>query len=60
LLVEAVGDLEGAAVQADVLAEDEDALVALHLLLHALTEGLEVSDLRHLSPLSVHPFPFSF
>ena len=32
LLLEALRDLEGSAVDADVLTDDEDALVALHLL----------------------------
>ena len=42
-----VGHLEGAAVRADVLAEAEDARVALHLLEQALADGLEVGDLSH-------------
>src|ERR1035437_4282988 len=37
--------LEGAAVDADVLPEDEDARIAFHLLEEGLTDGLEVEDL---------------
>ena len=42
LLLEAERDLEGAAVDADVLAEDEDALVAPHLLPEAVADRLQV------------------
>ena len=41
------GDPEGAADGADVLAEDEDALVARHLLEQRLADRLEKRDLRH-------------
>src|SRR6185503_16684230 len=44
---EAVGDLERAAVGADVFAEDEDALVALHLFPHPLAQGFEERDFGH-------------
>ena len=44
---EPLGHLEGAAVHADVLAEEEDALVALHLFPQGLADGLEVGDLSH-------------
>src|SRR6266853_2968336 len=47
LLREAIGDLEGAAVEPDVLAEDEDALVALHLLPQALAQRFEECDFGH-------------
>ena len=40
------GDAEGAAVGADVLADHEDALVALHLLEHGEADGLEVGEDR--------------
>jgi hypothetical protein len=42
LLLEALGDLEGAAVDADVLADHEDALVALHFLPEPVGDRLEV------------------
>ena len=42
---EAVGDLEGAAVDADVFAEQEDALVPLHLLAQALADRVDVGGL---------------
>ena len=41
------GHLERAAVGADVLAQDEDALVPLHFLPEPLAERLEIGDLRH-------------
>ena len=41
------GDLERAAVGADVLAEAEDVLVALHLLEQRLANRLEIRDLSH-------------
>ena len=44
-LLQPLGRLEGAAVDADVLAEDEDAFVALHLLEERLADRLEVEDL---------------
>ena len=44
-----VGDLERAAVDPDVLAEDEDALVAAHLLGHRLADRLEVRRLLQLA-----------
>ena len=37
---------EGAAVDADVLADQEDALVLLHLLAHGLADRFDVGDLR--------------
>src|SRR5207249_7539281 len=45
-----LGDLEGAAVDADVLAEDEDALVALHLLPDPLPDRLNVGRQGHVRP----------
>jgi hypothetical protein len=47
LLLKALGDLERAAVDADVLAEHEHALVAPHLRAEAVGDRLEVSLLRH-------------
>ena len=47
LLLEAERDLEGAAVHADVLADDEDALVAPHLLAETVGDRLEVGQLGH-------------
>src|SRR5258706_39205 len=47
LLRKAIGDLERAAVEPDVLAEDEDALVALHLFPEALAQCFEERDFGH-------------
>jgi hypothetical protein len=47
LLDEPFGHLEGATVVADVLAKNEDALVALHLFPHPLAQGFQVGDFRH-------------
>ena len=47
LLLEAERDLERAAVDADVLAEHEDALVAAHLLAETVADRLEIGLLRH-------------
>src|SRR6476646_11984980 len=47
LLLEAERDLERAAVDADVLADHEDALVALHLLPEPVADRLEVGLLGH-------------
>ena len=47
LLLEAVGHLERAAVDADVLAEHEHALVAPHLLPEPVADRLEVGLLGH-------------
>ena len=44
--------LEGAAVRADVLAEHEDALVALHLLPQRLGDRDQVGGLAVLGPLA--------
>ena len=44
---QAVGDLERAAVRADVLADAEDVRVALHLLEQRLADRLEIGDLSH-------------
>src|SRR5208282_1179022 len=44
---EAVGDFESAAVDADVLAQAEDAWVALHLLPDSLADGFEVGGEGH-------------
>ena len=42
---EAVGDFEGAAVDADVLADAEDGGVALHFLPDSLADGFEIGEL---------------
>ena len=47
LLLEARRHLERAAVDADVLADQEDALVVLHLLPEAVADRLEVGLLGH-------------
>src|SRR2546428_3974967 len=47
LLLEAERHLEGAAVDADVLADHEDALVAAHLLAEAVGDRLEIRFLGH-------------
>ncbi len=43
--MQAVGHLEGAAVDADVLAEEEDPVVAGHLLADSLADGVHVGRL---------------
>ena len=53
LLVEAGGHLEGAAEDADVLAQAEHALVAAHLLAQPVGDRLEVGHLAH----RTLPFP---
>src|SRR5205823_5888255 len=47
LLLEAERDLERSAVDADVLADHEDALVAPHLLTEAVADRLQVGLLGH-------------
>ena len=47
LLLESERDLERAAVDADVLADHEDALVAAHLLAEPVGDRLEVRALGH-------------
>src|SRR5439155_4379267 len=47
LLLEAERHLEGAAVDADVLADHEHALVAAHLLAEAVRDRLEIGLLGH-------------
>ncbi len=47
LLLEAERDLEGAAVDADVLADHEDALVAPHLGAQPVGDRLQVRQLGH-------------
>ena len=47
LVEQAFGDLERAAVCADVLAEAEDVRVALHLLEQRFANRLEIGDLGH-------------
>ena len=46
---QALGGAEDAALLADVLAHDHDALVALHLLVHGRPDGLEDVLLGHQS-----------
>src|SRR5262249_17497339 len=48
LLLEALGDLEGASVDADVLADHEHPPVAAHLDPEPVGDRLQVSQLRHL------------
>ena len=43
-LGESLGDLECAAIQSDVFAEDEDAIIALHLLPEPLAQRFEERD----------------
>src|SRR2546426_3816160 len=47
LAVQVLGDSEDAAVHADVLADDDDVLVALHLLEQRQVEGLDHVQFRH-------------
>src|SRR5437764_6092058 len=47
LLLEAERDLEGAAVDADVLADEEHALVAPHLRAETVRDRLEIGQLWH-------------
>ncbi len=47
LVEQALGHLVGALVVADLLAHDEDALVARHLFLDRLADGVAVTDLAH-------------
>ena len=49
--LEALGDLEGAAVDADVLADHEHALVAAHLLAEAVRDRLQIGLDRHPLPV---------
>ena len=44
---QAVGDLESAAVDTNVLAQAENGWVALHLLPNSLPDGFQISKLRH-------------
>src|SRR5437763_3440147 len=44
---EAVGNLEGTAVDADIFAEAEDSRIALHFFPDTLADGFEISKLRH-------------
>ena len=52
LLVEADRRLEHAARLADVLAEEDDAVVALHLLRDAARDGVAIGQFRHAQPPS--------
>ncbi len=52
LVQQAVGDLEGAAEDTDVLAHHEDALVAPHLLGHRVAQSLAHPQLGHQLPVS--------
>src|SRR5712664_577880 len=51
-LGESFRDFERPAVETDVFAEDENALVALHLLPESLAQRLEKSDFSHHSALN--------
>ena len=51
-LGESFRDFERAAVETDVFAEDEDALVALHLFPESLAQRLEKGDFGHHSALN--------
>ena len=51
---EAVGDFEGAAVNADVFAQAEDGGIAFHLFPDSLAYGFEVSELGHRRSAIVH------
>ena len=44
---ESVGDLEGPAVDADVLTNAKDGGIALHFLPDTLADGFEIGQLRH-------------
>ena len=52
LLVEADRRLEHAARLGDVLAQEDDALVALHLLGDAARDGVAIGQFRHAQPPS--------
>ena len=47
-----VGDLEGPAERADVLAHAEHGLVVAHLLAQAVGDRFEIGELRHCEPTS--------
>ncbi len=47
LIQKAAGDRVGASVGADIFADEEDAIIALHLLAQRLADRLAKSDLRH-------------
>ncbi len=49
------GNLEGAAVDADILAEDEDAVVLLHFFPDAIPDGVEVGSHWHAMLLGYLP-----
>src|SRR5208283_4157213 len=48
---EALGDFEGAAIDADVFADAEDGGIALHLFPDALADRFEVGDRCHVCPM---------
>ena len=52
LLVEADRGLEHAARLGDVLAQEDDALVALHFLRDAARDGVAIGQFRHAQPPS--------
>ena len=54
-LGETLGDFEGTAVQPHVLSENEDALVALHLLPQPLPQRLQIGDFGHLETPEPEP-----
>lgn len=53
------GDAKGAAIDADVLAEQKHVLVARHFLAQPLSDRFNVSDGRHGGQLSVFSYPLS-
>src|SRR5690606_6158496 len=54
LFVQADGRLEYAARLADILADEDDVLVALHFLGDAARNGVTISQLRHAQPPSAY------
>ena len=51
--LQSVGDAEDAAVEADVFAEDDDAIVALHLLRRARLMAPTMSSLGMFTPATI-------
>jgi hypothetical protein len=50
VLKEALGDLKGATVHADVLPEQEDIPIPLHLLPEGIADRLKIRNLSHNLP----------
>ena len=55
-LLQAFGDLERAAVDADVFAHDEHAFVGAHLFEERLADGFEIGNDGHVSSIPGRPF----